>query len=100
MWFGSISSLKRSIEKQHEEKMKLIKLLEEQQKTLSELADALRKIATQQVKDNFTVKETIDKIVKEDTAKGLIKEAVTSMENAKSYHSRRASLLTYCDYYA
>lgn len=79
MWF---SSLKRSIKKQHEEKMKLIKLIEEQQKTLNEIADALRKMATQQAKNNFTVKETIDKIVKEDAAKGLIKEAVDSMKKA------------------
>lgn len=42
MWF-------HTIEKQHEEKMKLLK---EQLKTLNEIADALRKLTAQQTKEN------------------------------------------------
>lgn len=44
MWYMWLNTL----EKQHEEKMKLLK---EQLKTLSEIADALRKLTAQQTKD-------------------------------------------------
>ena len=76
MWF---SSLKCSIKKQHEAEMQLIK---EQQRTLSEIEDALRKITAQQTKVNSTIKETVDRIVKEDAAKDLIKGVVNSMTKA------------------
>lgn len=43
MWY-------HTLDEQHEEKMKLLK---EQQKTLSEIADLLRKLIAQQTKDNI-----------------------------------------------